>query len=99
MKSKEQLLDLGKIKCVQFNRTQVYKELVRINNGGKVNAKLAVKMLLQLHYIMAEYESLRFITSSEARQIIETAKRHLNITKWFYSDKWGAKLIEKGSRK
>ena len=96
MASKKQLLDLGEIKGVQFNKTQVYKELVRINNGGKVNAKLVVKMLWQLNHIMPEYESLRFATASVGNELISKAKRHLNITKWFYSDKWGAKLIKKG---
>lgn len=95
MNSKKQLLDLHEIKCVQFNKTQVYKELVRINNGGKVNAKLVVKMLWQLNYIMPEYESLRFAIAHACNELISEANRHLEITKWFYSDKWGAKLIKK----
>ena len=85
------IVDLNEIKPVQFNKTQVYDELNRVNNGGAVDLATVVKMLKQLHYIMTEYESLRFCVDSEAREIIRNTRKHLKLTSTFYSDKWGRK--------
>lgn len=90
-KNKIPVVDLNKIKPVQFNKTQVYDELNRVNNGGAVDLATVVKMLKQLHYIMTEYESLRFCVDSEAREIIRNTRKHLKLTSIFYSDKWGKK--------
>lgn len=48
------IVDLNEIKPVQFNKTQVYDELNRINNRGAINPVTVIKMLKQLHYIMTE---------------------------------------------
>ena len=90
-KNKIPVVDLNEIKPVQFNKTQVYDELNRVNNGGAVDLATVVKMLKQLHYIMTEYESLRFCVASEAKEIIRNTRKHLKLTSIFYSDKWGKK--------
>lgn len=85
------IVDLNEIKPVQFNKTQVYDELNRINNRGAINPATIIKMLKQLHYIMTEYESLRSCVDSEAREIIRNTRKHLKLTSIFNSDKLGRK--------
>lgn len=78
------VVDLASAKPIWADTKQVYDELVRINRGCAINRKKVVELLFQMHYIMGEYESLRFAVNHAAQSLVSTAKRHLRITRVFY---------------